>query len=238
MCYRGQAGTLTNAVITFCCPILTTKSFYEVFHILFLEARRAFEPPFYTAGTWCSERLTDLPQVTQLVSGRTRTRLQTPFPYTDCIYPITSWLTTSAISQMLDRRTKPVVQTHWLSNFMGQLCITGFEQRLKRPLMLCSLVLSLIHFLHTWTSEDYCTSSATQLEQEGCFMPHENRKGGVRRHRSLSVGQAPYRGHLLTAFHLHSRRLSLRRFHSILCLQPGNEIIRSGMAAPPAMSDR
>lgn len=168
MCYRGQTGTLTNAVIMFCCPILTTKSFYEVFHILFLEARRAFEPPFYTAGTWCSERLTDLPQVTQLVSGRTGTRLQAPFPYTDCIYPITSWLTTSAISQMLDRRTKPVVQTHWLSNFMGQLCITGFEQRLKRPLMLCSLVLSLIHFLHTWTSEDYCTSSATQVEQEGC----------------------------------------------------------------------
>ena len=53
---------------------------------------------------------------------------------------------------MLDRRTEPVAQTHWLDNFMGQLCIPGFEKRLKRLLRLCGLEPFLIHFLHTLAS--------------------------------------------------------------------------------------
>ena len=94
--------------------------------------------------------ITDLPQVTQVEQNLDK--LQISLQYTDCIYPIIIWLTASAISQMLDRRTKPVAQTHWLDNFMGQLCIPGFEQRLKRLLRLCGLEPFLIHFLHTLPS--------------------------------------------------------------------------------------
>lgn len=91
--------------------------------------------------------ITDLPRVTQVVRNETRTRLQASLHYTDCIYPIIIWLTEGATSQTLDRRSEPVVQTHWFGNVIGQLCIPGSEQRLKRPLRLCSLVPFLTHCL-------------------------------------------------------------------------------------------
>ena len=114
--------------------------------------KEGFEPPFCAARTRCSETLLTCPRPHRWLATNQDKTSGSFTLYGLHLSCVIIWLTASAVSQMLDRGTEPVAQTHWLGNFMGQLRTPGFEQRLKKPLRLCSLVPFLIHFLHTLPS--------------------------------------------------------------------------------------